>query len=105
MLAMIADGTMAKLSAEYLAAAWCKDPASIPYSKPGSFKWIYHCKTPLRQMLAQRLYTNAQIDWLGFVSSLLGCVLAWPSALRGWWTAHFIIWVLMALGGLAFTLW
>ena len=34
MAAMIADGTMAKLSAKYLAAAWGKDPASIPYFKP-----------------------------------------------------------------------
>ena len=34
MAAMIADGTMAKLSAKYLATAWGKDPASIPYFKP-----------------------------------------------------------------------
>ena len=32
--AMIADGTMAKLGAKYLAAAWGKDPASIPYFNP-----------------------------------------------------------------------
>jgi polar amino acid transport system substrate-binding protein len=31
---IIADGTMAKLSAKYLAAAWGKDPATIPYFKP-----------------------------------------------------------------------
>lgn len=31
---MIDDGTMKKLSARYLAAAWGKDPASIPYFKP-----------------------------------------------------------------------
>ncbi len=29
--AMIDDGTMAKLGAKYLAAAWGKDPATIPY--------------------------------------------------------------------------
>ena len=28
---MIDDGTMAKLGAKYLAAAWGKDPATIPY--------------------------------------------------------------------------
>jgi polar amino acid transport system substrate-binding protein len=32
--AMKADGTMAKLGAKYLAAAWGKDPASIPYLTP-----------------------------------------------------------------------
>lgn len=32
-LAMIADGTIQKLGAKYLAAAWGKDPASIPYFK------------------------------------------------------------------------
>ena len=32
--AMIADGTMAKLAAKYLAASWGKDPASIPYFNP-----------------------------------------------------------------------
>ena len=31
---IIADGTMAKLSAKYLAASWGKDPATIPYFKP-----------------------------------------------------------------------
>ncbi len=31
--AMIADGTIKKLGAKYLAAAWGKDPASIPYFK------------------------------------------------------------------------
>ncbi len=31
---MIADGTIEKLGAKYLAAAWGKDPASIPYFKP-----------------------------------------------------------------------
>ncbi|MDE2385273.1 MAG: amino acid ABC transporter substrate-binding protein [Alphaproteobacteria bacterium] len=31
---MIADGTMAKLSQKYLAAAWGKDPATITYFKP-----------------------------------------------------------------------
>jgi polar amino acid transport system substrate-binding protein len=31
---MIADGTIAKLSGKYLAAAWGKDPASIAYFKP-----------------------------------------------------------------------
>ena len=31
---IIADGTMAKLSAKYLAAAWGKDPATIAYFKP-----------------------------------------------------------------------
>jgi polar amino acid transport system substrate-binding protein len=30
---MIADGTIQKLGAKYLAAAWGKDPASIPYFK------------------------------------------------------------------------
>ncbi len=30
---MIADGTVQKLGAKYLAAAWGKDPASIPYFK------------------------------------------------------------------------
>lgn len=34
MQAIIDDGTMKKLSAKYLAAAWGKDPASIPYFKP-----------------------------------------------------------------------
>ena len=32
--AIIDDGTMKKLSAKYLAAAWGKDPASIPYFRP-----------------------------------------------------------------------
>lgn len=32
--AMIDDGTMAKLGGKYLAAAWGKDPASIPYFNP-----------------------------------------------------------------------
>ncbi len=32
--AMIADGTMAKLSGKYLAAAWGKDPATITYFNP-----------------------------------------------------------------------
>jgi len=32
--AMIADGTMAKLSTKYLASAWGKDPATITYFKP-----------------------------------------------------------------------
>jgi polar amino acid transport system substrate-binding protein len=32
--AMIDDGTMKKLGAKYLAAAWGKDPASIPYLNP-----------------------------------------------------------------------
>ena len=31
---MIDDGTMAKLGAKYLAAAWGKDPASVPYFNP-----------------------------------------------------------------------
>lgn len=31
--AMIADGTIQKLGAKYLAAAWGKDPAAIPYFK------------------------------------------------------------------------
>jgi polar amino acid transport system substrate-binding protein len=31
---MIDDGTMAKLSAKYLAAAWGKDPATVPYFNP-----------------------------------------------------------------------
>ena len=31
---MKADGTMAKLGAKYLAAAWGKDPSSIPYLTP-----------------------------------------------------------------------
>jgi polar amino acid transport system substrate-binding protein len=31
---MIDDGTMAKLGAKYLAAAWGKDPATIPYLNP-----------------------------------------------------------------------
>lgn len=31
---MIDDGTMAKLGAKYLAAAWGKDPATIPYFNP-----------------------------------------------------------------------
>ncbi len=34
MKAIIDDGTMKKLAAKYLAAAWGKDPASIPYFKP-----------------------------------------------------------------------
>ena len=34
MQAMIDDGTMAKLGAKYLAAAWGKDPATIPYFTP-----------------------------------------------------------------------
>ncbi len=32
--AMVADGTMGKLGAKYLAAGWGKDPASIPYFNP-----------------------------------------------------------------------
>jgi polar amino acid transport system substrate-binding protein len=32
--AMLADGTIQKLGAKYLAAAWGKDPSSIPYFKP-----------------------------------------------------------------------
>jgi polar amino acid transport system substrate-binding protein len=32
--AMIDDGTIKKLGAKYLASAWGKDPASIPYLKP-----------------------------------------------------------------------
>ncbi len=32
--AMVADGTIAKLSVKYLASAWGKDPATIPYFKP-----------------------------------------------------------------------
>ena len=31
---MIADGTIAKLGVKYLAAAWGKDPATVPYFKP-----------------------------------------------------------------------
>ena len=31
--AMIKDGTMKKLTQKYLAAAWGKDPASVPYFK------------------------------------------------------------------------
>ena len=31
---MIADGTVAKLGGKYLAAAWGKDPASVPYFTP-----------------------------------------------------------------------
>ncbi len=31
---MIDDGTMAKLGAKYLAAAWGKDPATVPYFNP-----------------------------------------------------------------------
>lgn len=34
MKAIIDDGTMQTLAAKYLAAAWGKDPASIPYFKP-----------------------------------------------------------------------
>jgi polar amino acid transport system substrate-binding protein len=34
MTSMIADGTVQKLGAKYLAAAWGKDPSSIPYLKP-----------------------------------------------------------------------
>jgi polar amino acid transport system substrate-binding protein len=32
--AMIDDGTMAKLGAKYLAAAWGKDPVTVPYFNP-----------------------------------------------------------------------
>lgn len=32
--AMLADGSIAKMGAKYLAAAWGKDPASIPYFTP-----------------------------------------------------------------------
>jgi polar amino acid transport system substrate-binding protein len=32
--AMIDDGTVAKLGAKYLAAAWGKDPATVPYFNP-----------------------------------------------------------------------
>lgn len=32
--AMIDDGTITKLSAKYLAAAWGKDPTTVPYFKP-----------------------------------------------------------------------
>ena len=32
--AMIADGTIAKLGVKYLASAWGKDPAAVPYFKP-----------------------------------------------------------------------
>jgi polar amino acid transport system substrate-binding protein len=32
--AMIDDGTMKKLAAQYLAAAWGKDPATVPYFNP-----------------------------------------------------------------------
>lgn len=32
--AMVADGTMKKLSTKYLASVWGKDPATIPYFKP-----------------------------------------------------------------------
>jgi hypothetical protein len=31
---MIDDGTMTKLGAKHLAAAWGKDPASVPYFNP-----------------------------------------------------------------------
>jgi polar amino acid transport system substrate-binding protein len=31
---MIDDGTIAKLGGKYLAAAWGKDPATIPYFNP-----------------------------------------------------------------------
>jgi polar amino acid transport system substrate-binding protein len=34
MQAIIDDGTMKKLSAKYLAAAWGKDPAAVPYWNP-----------------------------------------------------------------------
>jgi polar amino acid transport system substrate-binding protein len=34
MQTMLADGTVQKLGAKYLAAAWGKDPSSIPYFKP-----------------------------------------------------------------------
>ena len=34
MQSMIDDGTIAKLGAKYLAAAWGKDPASVPYFNP-----------------------------------------------------------------------
>ncbi len=34
MQAMIADGTIAKLGSKYLAAAWGKDPATVPYINP-----------------------------------------------------------------------
>jgi hypothetical protein len=32
--ALIDDGTLKKLSAEYLAAAWGADPTAIPYFQP-----------------------------------------------------------------------
>ena len=31
---MIDDGTIKKLGAKYLAAAWGKDPATVPYFNP-----------------------------------------------------------------------
>jgi polar amino acid transport system substrate-binding protein len=31
---MVADGTLAKLGVKYLASAWGKDPAAVPYFKP-----------------------------------------------------------------------
>ena len=31
---MVADGTLAKLGVKYLASAWGKDPATVPYFKP-----------------------------------------------------------------------
>lgn len=34
MQSMIDDGTIAKLAAKYLAAAWGKDPATVPYFNP-----------------------------------------------------------------------
>ena len=34
MQSLIDDGTIGKLGAKYLAAAWGKDPASIPYLTP-----------------------------------------------------------------------
>jgi polar amino acid transport system substrate-binding protein len=34
MQSMIDDGTITKLGAKYLAAAWGKDPATVPYFKP-----------------------------------------------------------------------
>ncbi|MFN4141576.1 ABC transporter substrate-binding protein [Aestuariivirga sp.] len=34
MQAMIDDGTISKLAAKYLAAAWGKDPATVPYFNP-----------------------------------------------------------------------
>jgi polar amino acid transport system substrate-binding protein len=34
MTSMLADGTIQKLGAKYLAAAWGKDPSTVPYLKP-----------------------------------------------------------------------